>query len=71
MSVIIKSGAQFNEEVWKLCFHYNCVDTVLFCFFFSDGKDFLVEWYAKTWGQERAASAQRIVKTLVSREWCT
>lgn len=30
-------GAQFNEEVWKLCFHCNYC---LFCFIFEMGKTF-------------------------------
>lgn len=48
LPVIIRSGAQFTEELWKLCFHCNCRNCFLFVYFilfcFWDGTYFPNEW---------------------------
>lgn len=57
MPVIIMSGVQVTEELWKLCFHCNCVETTfrlftLFCFILEMGQTFQMNGAAcmcKTW----------------------
>lgn len=78
MPVIIRSGAQFTEKVWKLCFHYNCVETVSFCLFVYFVLFCFLRWgrlskwmgqcvCAKTQCQGRANFAQRTIQIPVGR----